>query len=153
VGHENDRAADRLHDGHAVRGADRPQARPRPAARPPTLRRPTALSDRPRCAGHLLHASHRLTEDRDGHTAPLTTAQTDPPLVRGGPPAPPRHDHEQSSGSGASPARGQGQHQAESAHPRGPGPDGHRAFARRESRIRVAHLGGAKRGLAACRKL
>jgi hypothetical protein len=33
------------------------------------------------------------------------------------------------------------------------GLDYHRAFARRESRIRVAHLGGSEMGLAACRKL
>ena len=76
------------------------------------LGRPTALSERPRCAGHLFHASRRLTEDRDGSTAPLTTAQTDPSMVSGGPPAHPRHDHEQSSGAGASRARGQGHHQS-----------------------------------------
>ena len=36
---------------------------------------------------------------------------------------------------------------------RGLGPACHGAFARRESRIRVADLGRAEMGLAACRKL
>ena len=34
-----------------------------------------------------------------------------------------------------------------------PGPDCHQSFARRESRIPVAHSGGAEMGLATCRKL
>ena len=93
-------------------GRDRLEARRPPATRPPALGGPTAVSDRPRRAGHLFHASRRLTEDSDGSTAPLTTAKTYPPMVSGGPPAHPRHDHEQSSGPGACLARGQGQHQS-----------------------------------------
>ncbi len=86
-------------------GRDRLEARPPPATGPPALGGPTAVSDRPRRAGHLFHAPRRLTEDSDGSTAPLTTAKTYPPMVSGGPPAHPRHDHEQSSGLGACLAR------------------------------------------------
>ena len=53
VGQKSDGAADRLHDDHEVRGRDRLEVRPRSAARAPALGRPTALSDRPRRAGHL----------------------------------------------------------------------------------------------------
>src|SRR4029434_1967112 len=83
VGQESDRAAHRLHDGHEVRGRARLEVWPRPAPGPPALSGPTPVSDRPRCAGHLFHASRRLTEDRDGSTAPLTTAKTYAPMVSG----------------------------------------------------------------------
>ena len=112
VGQESDGAADLLHDGHEVCWGDRLKARRPPSTRPPALGGATAVSDRPRRAGHLFHAPRRLTEDRDGSPAPLTTAQTYPAMVGDGPPAHPRHDHEQSSGLGAGLARGQGQHQS-----------------------------------------
>ena len=95
-----------------VRGRDRREVWTRPATGPPTLSGPTPLSDRPRCASHLFHASRRLTEDRDGSPAPRPTAKTYPALVSGGLPAHPRHDHEQSSGAGAGLAGRQGEHQS-----------------------------------------
>ena len=109
VGQESDGAADRLYDGHEVRGRDRLEVRPRPAIGPPALSGATPLSDRPRRTGHLFHAARRLAENSDGRTAPLPTTKTYSPMVSAGPPAHPRHDHEQSSGPGAGLARGERQ--------------------------------------------
>src|SRR6516164_10931028 len=112
VGQESDGVAHLLHDGHEVRRRDRLEAWAPPATGPPALGGATPISHSPRRAGDLFHAPRRLTEDRDGSTAPLPTAKTYPPMVGDGPSTHPRHDHEQSSGPGTGLGRGQGQYQS-----------------------------------------
>src|SRR5262245_22745347 len=98
MGQESDGAADRLHDGHEVRGRDRLEARGPSTTCSPALGGATPIFDGPRRAGHVFHAPRQLAEDSDGSTASLPTAKTYPPMVSSGLPAHPRHDHEQSSG-------------------------------------------------------